>query len=256
MCYSATSGTLIALKYAKHRGDDPAIIKELERQLEELLKSKEPKYFANGYDHPELLVFTNEHYYTPDLFEWGLIPSSTKDIISANKIRNQTLNARCETIWEKFYFRNSAQNKRCLIYVDGFFEYHHFKGKAYPYYISLKSGEPITFAGLWDEWINEQTAEFKRTCTIITTNANTLLQKIHNNPKVPEPRMPAILTKELQDEWIKPNNKRELQQLLIPFDANEMIAYPVRPLKGKNSLGNSPEVIKPFHYENYNPDFE
>ncbi len=54
--------------------------------------------------------------------------------------------ARGETIFEKPSFRESARYKRCLIYVDGFYEHHHFKGKTYPFLIKKKNNEPVILA--------------------------------------------------------------------------------------------------------------
>ncbi|MBI3235810.1 MAG: SOS response-associated peptidase, partial [Bacteroidetes bacterium] len=81
MCYSIGTGTEIALKYAKHRGDDQAYIKELEEKLEELRKHRDWKsyYTVSGFAHPHILVFTNEAPNDPQLFEWGLIPSWVKN---------------------------------------------------------------------------------------------------------------------------------------------------------------------------------
>jgi len=59
---------------------------------------------------------------------------------------NQTLNAPSETMFEKNTYKQSAKNKRCVIYIDGFYEHHHFKGKTYPFSIYRSDGEPMAFA--------------------------------------------------------------------------------------------------------------
>lgn len=253
MCYNVVSATRILIKYAKHRQEDPEMIKELEEKLKKLESEMTPNYQVSGFEFPKLLVFTNEEPDEPNLFNWGLIPAWTKDLQSAKQNRMQTLNARAETIFEKPSFRNSAKNKRCLIYVDAFYEHHHYKGKAYPFHIGMKNEDPMSLAGIWEDWVDRETGELFRTVSIVTTAGNKLLSKIHNNPKLEGPRMPVILPKSKQNVWLIPfkddTTKQKLQQLLIPFEEDELEAYTVKKLRGKESPGNTPEAEKPFLYE-------
>ncbi len=248
MCYSAVSLTRQLIKYAKHRSDDEKIIQELQKQLEIIITASNKNYFADAYAHPKLLVFTNEKPYYPQLFYWGLIPKWVKAKEDALKIANQTLNARCETIFEKPTFKNAAFSKKCLIYLDAFYEYHHFNNKTYPFYISSKNDEPLAIGGIWEEWVDSETAEIINTVSIITTKANSLLQKIHNNPKQIEPRMPLIIPKEKQEEWLQGNTKEETQSFFKPFDASLLKAFTVNKLKGKNASGNTVNAVKEYYY--------
>ncbi len=251
MCYTAEAGTQIALKYAKHRGDVHAI-EELELELERLQILKEPKFHVSGFTHPKLLVFTNEAPFKPQEFVWGLIPGWTKTLADGMKFWNNTLNARGETIFEKPSFRSSAKSKRCLIYVDAFYEFHHYSGKKYPFRIAMKDKEPITFAGLWEEWVDKQSGEIWNTCTIVTTVGNPLMTKIHNNPKAEGPRMPVILSKDVQDEWLidckTDQDKKHLESLIKPFPEDLLEAHTVRPLLGKSAAPNTAEVEKEYVY--------
>lgn len=251
MCYDVESKTLADLRYAKLRGVDDKLIEALERKLQ-LMKGA-PLYHASGFVHPKLLVFTDKAPYEPKQLIWGLIPSWTKDSKSAFTFWNNTLNARGETIWEKPSFRSSAKGKRCLIYLDAFYEHHHFNGKTYPFRIIMKDESPFVVAGLWDEWVDKETGEVKETVTIVTTEANPMMTKIHNNPKAEGPRMPVILPIEKQDDWLIPfksdEDKKKLNDLIKPFDQFLMSAYTVRRLKGKESLGNVPEVMEKMVYD-------
>ena len=87
--------------------------------------------------------------------------------------------------------------------------------------IVLRDGGIFSMAGLYDIWTN---AEGKRlsTCTIITTSPNELMADIHD-------RMPVILRTEDEEEWLRRDNQEipALMKLLIPYDANQMRAYPV-----------------------------
>jgi putative SOS response-associated peptidase YedK len=153
-------------------------------------ESFKPVYSACGFNFPSLPVITNEDNQHSVSHRWGLIPFWVKDYESAIKIRQRTLNARAETIFEKPAFRQAIISKRCLVLVDGFFEWRHENKKTYPYYIRLKNQAPFAFAGIWDSWKNPETRE--QIYAVITTKANPLLEKIHNTQK----RMPVILARE------------------------------------------------------------
>jgi putative SOS response-associated peptidase YedK len=253
MCYDIKYQTRKKLVYAKRIGASEEDIRDLERQLEILGDRLPAMYHASGFSHPELVVFTNEAPMQPQLFQWGLIPFWVKDSVTAVKISNDTLNARGETIFEKPSFREAAKKRRCLILVDGFYEHHHFNGKTYPFHISLKNDEPMVLAGLWEKWELKDQGISKYTVSIVTTKANELMAKIHNNPKLAEARMPVILPKELENKWLKPLNddldKKGIQELLRPYDNNEMMAHTVRRLRGKEALGNKPEVAEEWKWE-------
>ena len=253
MCYDAEAATLLALKYAQHRGDIHAA-EALRAMLEEIILTRGPSYHVSGFQHPELIAFTNEQPYTPVTLTWGLIPAWTKSLADAKKIRTQTLNAKGETIFERPSFRNPARNKRCLIYLDAFYEHHHANKQTYPFRIVMKDGNPMAVAGLWDEWIDKETGEIFRTATIVTTKGNALMSQIHNNPNADMgPRMPVILPKERQDEWLMEckteADKAHLQSLMQPLEDGLLKAYPVGRLRGKTAMGNVPEAEREAKYE-------
>jgi putative SOS response-associated peptidase YedK len=158
------------------------------------------------------------------LLTWGLIPAWVKDAESARSIRMKTFNARSETLGEKPSFRNSFRNKRCMVLVNGFYEWQHAGSEKIPYFIRLKDGIPFALAGLYDNWLNRDTGEILNTFTIITTPANPMMEVIHNTKK----RMPAILSPSVEKEWL--NSEYEtlrLSEFLKPFDENLMIAEKV-----------------------------
>ncbi|MEZ4921854.1 MAG: SOS response-associated peptidase [Crocinitomicaceae bacterium] len=250
MCYDIKSQLQTQLKYAKRYTPElvPAILEDLKPYMDQ---HELDIFHASGFSHPKLLIYTNDDPHKPVLAQWGLIPHWTKDKDSAFKFWNNTLNARAETIFEKPSFRDSAKSKRCLIVVDGFFEHHHLKSKTYPYYISRKDEQPITLAGLWSEWVDKSTGELFKTFTIVTTKGNEMLAKIHNNPKLEEPRMPVIIEDRNENSWLNiENSEQEVQLLFEPFDNNKLHAHTVHKLRGKESLGNVPEVTKLEVYDN------
>ncbi len=181
-----------------------------------------PAYSACGFTYPSLPCITNDNPHEITNLQWGLIPFWVKDVQSANKIRQQALNARSETIFEKPTFRHLIMSRRCLILVDGFFEWRHYNKKTYPYYIRLKNHEPFALAGIWDTWNNADGGGIIKTCSVITTRANPLLEKIHNTQK----RMPVILTRENEKVWLDNADKDTIQSLLKSYQG-EMEAHTV-----------------------------
>ena len=171
-----------------------------------------------------------------DFYVWGLIPSWAKD----PAIGNRLINARSETLAEKPSFRSALRRRRCLILADGFYEWRANeggKGKT-PMFVRMKSGQPFAFAGLWEVWSPPDGSEV-RSCTIITTQPNSLMVPIHN-------RMPVILPPTVYTRWLDPAEAapQNLSPLLVPYDASQMEAYPVSRLV--NSPDNDvPDCIRP-----------
>jgi putative SOS response-associated peptidase YedK len=259
MCYNVEAAIIEDLRYALHRGD-AHLADELQRRLDELQLRKKPIYFVSGFSHPKILVFTDKEPMKPQAFTWGLIPNWAKDAETAKGIQKKTLNARVETMFHLASFKVSAKSKRCLVYIDAFYEYHTVGKKKYPFRISMANGDPMVLGGLWSEWVDKGTGEIHQTFSIVTTNANKLMGKIHNKPAASEePRMPVILPKEKQDEWlidIKTDaDKDHIMQLAQPFNEQLIQAYTVPQLIGKEGAGNSPQAKTEFKYDDLVLDF-
>ncbi len=118
--------------------------------------------------------------------KWGLIPHWSKDDSYASKL----INARAETLAEKPSFRDAFKHHRCIIPASGFYEWDKkSSGAKQPFYFYLNDKEVFGFAGLWEEWLDKESGELVETCTIITTEANEVLELVHD-------RMPVILKPE------------------------------------------------------------
>ncbi len=169
------------------------------------------------------------------IMKWGLIPSWARDPSVANKM----INARSETVAEKPSFRAALAKRRCLIPADGFYEWQKTASGKRPMRITLASGEPFAFAGLWETW-NTPKGDTVHTCTILTTSANETLSPIHN-------RMPVILTREAEDIWLDHTiqDKSLLKSLFVPYDPSETVAYEVSTLVN-SAANNVPEAISPI----------
>mgnify|MGYP001793779179 CR=1 FL=1 len=173
------------------------------------------------------------------LLRWGLIPSWAKD----SKMGARMINARAETLTEKPSFRSAFKRKRCLVLADGFYEWEKLETKKQPYYFQLRDKQPFAFAGLWEEWHSPEDEKIA-SCTIITTNANELLQPIHN-------RMPVILEQPDYEQWLDPKLQKTelLQKLLQPYKDEKMTKTAVS-IRVNNPKNNSSECIKPEREKN------
>lgn len=181
-------------------------------------------------------VIPNTGEKTLTMYKWGLIPSWSKD----PAIGDRMINARAESLAEKPSFRNAYRRRRCLILADGFFEWKQNPGMKtkQPVYIRLKNEQPFAFAGLWELWNSPDGSEI-RSCTIITTQPNSLLEPIHN-------RMPVILPPDAYDVWLSTEDRQpaQLNELLVSYPPSEMIAYPVSRMVNSPEY-DSPDIIKP-----------
>ena len=248
MCYTVAYLTKKKITYAKRAGASEDEVKELQLQLEELTATQPAKFHISGFAHPKLLCFTREDGPRFELMRWGLIPHWVKDHAQAAIVSRQTLNARGETIFEKPAFRIAAQH-RCLILVDGFFEFFHFAKRTFPYHIRLKDDAPMALAGISSNWKDPETGSSMNTVSIVTTEANAMMAKIHNNPKAKGPRMPFIVPKELDELWLSSNTDRErISGLISPFPEMDLEAFTVGPLLGKHASPNTHQAIEPFEY--------
>jgi len=169
------------------------------------------------------------------MLRWGLIPSWAKDA----EIGARMINARGETVAEKPSFRAPLRSRRCLIVADGFYEWKRVGAGKQPYHVRMADGRPFAFAGLWDRWA-PAAGEVVESCTIVTTAPNELMAPIHD-------RMPVILPPAAQAVWLDPGcrESERLQELLQPFDASAMVAFPVSP-RVNNPRNDDRDCIAPL----------
>ena len=248
MCYGVKARTEMALNIARSRGDQPAV-----DRLQRLLQPKGvvEHWFANGFDHPELVLYTDGSPNEPRLLSWGLVPTWFKDLGELARFRKQTLNARGETMFDKPAFRSAAEQRRAILFVEGYYEHYHLGGRAYPFFIHLKGGAPFALAALWEEWVHPS-GDALCTFSIVTTEANALMARIHNKPGPTGPRMPVVLGEREQEVWLSPvrgpGDRAALADLVKPWPADAMEAHAVRPLLGKNAWGDRAGASDPFEY--------
>jgi putative SOS response-associated peptidase YedK len=164
---------------------------------------------------------------------WGLVPKWAKDPSGGARM----INLRAESVREKKSWKSSLARRRCIIPIDGFYEWQDMgKGqKKQPIYVTAREPQPLALAGLWDTWHGPapgKDAEGGRpggtadgdlqTCTILTTTPNRLLSSVHH-------RMPVILPPETWDAWLDPDNtdNDSLAALLVPAADDLLVCWPV-----------------------------
>ena len=191
----------------------------------------------------EMPVIIHEEKNELVMMKWGLVPRWTKDIQTAKR----PINARAETLSEKHYFKELLKNRRCLVPASGFFEWKNEGSKKIPFYLHLPKSPLFAFAGLYDRWTDPE-GNLLFTYTIITTEPNDLIAKIHN-------RMPSILLPENEDRWLSktPLSAGDLKEILTPFPAEDMSMYPVSPLVNTPDADDE-RIIHPMNTLKLNED--
>ena len=193
-------------------------------------------------------VITNDKPREIQLFRFGLTPSwATKPNLFINarsegdgNQENDTRYTGAKGIINKPAFRKPIRSQRCLVPADAFIEGPEKEKLDKPYVVYLRNKvRPFAFAGIWDRWTNPESGEIISSFAIITTVANSLLQKI------PHHRSPVILHKEDERKWISDDIPLfEITGLLVPYPGELMNAYPIAPTI-KNPKADDPGLIHP-----------
>ena len=180
------------------------------------------------------------------LARWGLVPFFAKSLADFRGF--STFNARAEGILTAATWRGPIKNRRCLIPAEGFYEWKALddskKPKKQPYSITLRDGQIMAFAGLWDAWKEAKLAKdsihkpdtWLQSFSIITTDANELMASVHT-------RMPVILPQQDWAEWLDRDSERSPPvHLLRPYDSEAMRMDTCNPAVG-NVRNNGPEML-------------
>jgi len=148
------------------------------------------------------------------MMRWGLIPPWAKD----EKIGYKLINARSETIFEKPMWKKAVTHRRCLIPANGFYEWQKNSDGKKPFYIHMRNEELFSFAGIWETWKHE--GQEWNTYSILTTQPNNEMKSIHD-------RMPVILHKEDEAQWLEADTEHDISVLLEPYTNGVLDTYEV-----------------------------
>ena len=227
--------------------------KKISKEIEKQFKAKKDSavtlpsnYYLSGFTNPLVPIISAKNPEIITAFNWGLIPDFCKNEIDAKDMQLKTLNAKSETVFTLPSFKNSIREKRCLVLVDGFYEWRTIGKQKYPYFIKYKDSDVFAMGGIFNDWVNKQTGEVKHTFSIITTPSNALMSKIHNEKM----RMPFILPKGTEQSWLNQNlTDTEISDLMKPLADGELQANTISKLiTNKNKNPDTAEVQMHFEY--------
>jgi putative SOS response-associated peptidase YedK len=186
---------------------------------------------------PAVYVPNNQTERVLESLKWGLVPAWANDPAIGFKLAN----ARGETVAEKPSFKTAFKKQRCLIPVNGFYEWKQDSKPKQPYYFKMKDEETFALAGLWEFW-KPKTGDGEPiySFTLITTTPNKVLEPVHD-------RMPVILNEKDYDAWLDPKNNdiEKLLKLIQPYPDTKMTGYAVSTFVSA-SKNQGPDCIKPL----------
>lgn len=182
------------------------------------------------------------------LMRWGLVPPWAKaGADGAPETKGPMLiNARADKVTTSPAFRTSAKSKRCLIPMDGYYEWRANpateategkKARKTPFYLHRADGEMLFTAGLWSVWKPAKDADPLLSCTIITTDAPGELAQIHD-------RMPLALPQRDWDRWLDPDAAIDEDLLARTPDVRAIRMREVSTLVN-NVRNNGPQLLEP-----------
>lgn len=174
---------------------------------------------------------------------WGLVPGWAKDPREGAR----AFNARSEELENKPLFRKAFEERRAVVPVSGYYEWHTVDGEKTPHYIHPADGAPLFLAGLYGWWkdpakADDDPARWLLSFTILTREAIGHLGSIHE-------RMPVFLDPDFADAWLDPtvDNVRDILDAAI--DAAPIVAETLADRVVSKAVGNvrnnSPELIAP-----------
>jgi putative SOS response-associated peptidase YedK len=146
---------------------------------------------------------------------WGLVPHFADD----PRLGARMINARAETLRTRPAFRDALPRHRCLVVCDGFYEWRRDGRTRQPWFVRLRSGRPMTLAGLWARWRPPDGGPGIVSCTVVTCPPNGVIAPLHD-------RMPVVLPPEARAAWLDPDTPAS-ERLCVPCDDALIEAWPV-----------------------------
>jgi putative SOS response-associated peptidase YedK len=167
---------------------------------------------------------------------WGLVPSWATDPAAGPR----PINARVESLLDRPHFAGALATRRCLVPVDGFYEWRTEAGRRRPHLLASPDGSPLAIAAVWDRWAGDgHGVEPVVSCALVTTPAGPDVAPLHD-------RMPAIVAADDWDEWLDHANADEhaLLELLRPLPAGSLRVRPAS-LEVNSTANDGPHLLDP-----------
>ena len=166
---------------------------------------------------PLAVVLVEDGHRRLSAHRWGLLPSSRPAATRAAPL----INARAETILRNGLFRAAFERRRCLVPVDGFYEWQRLPDRRQPWFIHRGDSEPLALAGIWAPWRDGPDGRLLGTCAIVTRAPAGIVARLHD-------RMPAVLPAAAWAPWLDPAaSTGALEDLLRTVAEPGLEAYPV-----------------------------
>ena len=160
---------------------------------------------------------------------WGF-----KFIDKNTQIEKNIINSRLETIREKIIFKESFEERRCIIPVNGYYEWLRKDNIKTPYFIHMPMLDSFYFAGIW-KYFNSKINKSK-IFSIITKTAINSLVEIHK-------RMPITLSLNEAIQYLDPVNPDYLDINFNSLIENELTFYKISKFVN-NPINNSKDCIE------------
>ncbi len=245
MSYDISHSTKNAKQYAKRYGTTD--------MWEDALEDSIPTYHVSGMSEPHLPVILNEDPDNVNYLHWAFMPFEYAPQIKGKPMN--TLLARDNRIFtDTSIYKNAAQNRRCLVMLDGFFAEYKKDDMTFPFYVQLKTKEPFMVGGLWQTFTNPKDEVQTDTITLVTGPANKEMAWLNNEkPYTPESRMMFIVNKKDDETWLH-GSAEEAKALIKPLPDGLLDYYPCQPLKTvkrlhRMYLGNVPALLEKKRYK-------
>ncbi|MGB0346179.1 MAG: SOS response-associated peptidase [Balneolaceae bacterium] len=145
------------------------------------------------------------------------------------------INTRDDSLMKKPMWQRAFSSRRCLVPMNGFYEWQGPKGKKVPHYIYSKEGEFLVAAGIYSGLSPiDGVASF----SVITTSPNSLMEPIHD-------RMPAFLHPSEFNDWLNPDQPEDLLLDMLQPYADDAISEHIVSKAVGNVRNNSSELVEP-----------
>lgn len=161
-----------------------------------------------------------------DPARWGLLPHWKKD-----ESGPPLFNARAETVATKPSFRDAFKRQRCVVPMDGYYEWQDTGQGRVPHFVSLGEGRMLWAAGLWATGLDRLSA------TIVTTDSLAPMEWLHD-------RLPRLLAEDEIEQWLT-GTPDDATELLHPTPVELLDQLTVRPAAKEvgNVRNDYPELL-------------
>lgn len=190
---------------------------------------------------PVTVVLQREDGRSVERHRWGLVPTWAKSL----KEGARHINARAETVAESATFRTSFRKRRCIVPADGFYEWQRVgERRKQPWFLGPHDDHALlAMAGLWSVWKDPDTGLWVPSATVVTTDANEDVGRLHD-------RMPVLLPRDAWAAWLDPGQEDRglLLGLLRPAPDGVLEMHPVS-RRVNDVREDGPDLVDPVDEE-------